>query len=128
KRLPGKTDSTGKTRNLNNKPIRPKLKKLKPVAKRRQPYVNFRIIFCAMSGYASDYLNSTITLQQEETLKRPVIVKDSRHHHEIQSLPMQNNFSFGKYCKQALHLIGNRSLTRLERASYDSFGVGFPVL
>jgi len=45
-----------------------------------------------MSGYASDFLNSTITLQQEETLKRPVIVKDCRQHHEIQFLPMQNNF------------------------------------
>jgi len=43
-----------------------------------------------MFSYASDCLNSTITLQQEETLKKSVIVQDARHHHEIQPLPMQN--------------------------------------
>jgi hypothetical protein len=36
-----------------------------------------------MSSYAPDCLNSTIALQQEETLKTSVIVQDARHHHEI---------------------------------------------
>jgi hypothetical protein len=99
------TDSTGKTRNLNNKPARPKMKKLKPVAKSRQLYDNFRIIFCTMSSYARlPKFNDRSSASRN--LKRLVIIQDSR---------LSRLFiPFGRFPKP------NACLTRPVGASYDS--------